>query len=508
VIFPSPHSPHDRSTTPRRGRRGVRGVLAVATAGAVTAVGLIATAGTAHAASTLGASAAAQGRYFGTAVAANHLSEAPYVSTLDTEFNAVTPENEMKWDTIEASRGSFNFGPGDQIVSHAQGKGMRIRGHTLVWYSQLPSWVGGLSATDLRTAMDDHITQVMTHYKGEIYAWDVVNEAYQDGGSGARRSSPFQDKLGDGYIEEAFRTARAADPAAKLCYNDYNIDGVNAKSTAVYTMVKDFKARGVPIDCVGLQGHFNSQSPVPSDYQQNLQRFADLGVDVQITELDVAGSGTAQAASYTKVVNACLAVSRCTGMTVWGITDMYSWRSSDTPLLFDNNYSKKPAYTAVLTALNASSGGTTNGGTSAGTSSGTSAGTSAGTSSGTSSGTSAGTSAGTSTGTSGGSTPPPGAGCSASFVSVNAWSGGYQAEVTVKNTGSSSLSGWTVAWTLPSGQTIASLWNAVQGTANGQTTAHNADYNGQLTTGAGTTFGYVVNGGSPQPAPTMTCRPT
>ncbi len=145
--------------------------------------------------------------------------------------------------------------------------------------------------------MVNHITNVATHYKGKIYAWDVVNEAFADGGGGGRRDSNLQ-RTGNDWIEVAFRTARAADPAAKLCYNDYNTDGVNAKSTGVYNMVQDFKARGVPIDCVGFQSHFNSGSPYPGDYRANLQRFANLGVDVQITELDIDGSGTAQATTY------------------------------------------------------------------------------------------------------------------------------------------------------------------------------------------------------------------
>ncbi|WP_267965278.1 endo-1,4-beta-xylanase, partial [Streptomyces sp. NRRL F-5123] len=106
----------------------------------------------------------------------------------------------MKWDTTEPSRGNFNFGPADQIVNHAQAHGQRMRGHTLVWHNQLPSWVSSLSASDLQTAMDNHITQEMTHFKGKIYAWDVVNEAFADGGSGQHRSSPFQDKLGNGFI--------------------------------------------------------------------------------------------------------------------------------------------------------------------------------------------------------------------------------------------------------------------------------------------------------------------
>ncbi len=148
--------------------------------------------------------------------------------------------------------------------------------------------------------------------------------------------------------------AREADPNAKLCYNDYNTDNWNhAKTQAVYNMVKDFKSRGVPIDCVGFQAHFNSGNPVPNNYHTTLQNFADLGVDVQITELDIAGSGSSQAEQFGGVTQACLAVERCTGITVWGIPDHYSWRSSDTPLLFDRNYNKKPAYTAVLNALNA-----------------------------------------------------------------------------------------------------------------------------------------------------------
>jgi endo-1,4-beta-xylanase len=284
------------------------------------------------------------------------MNDSTYVATWDREFNGVTPENEMKWDATEPSRNGFRFTSADQIVSHAQSKGMKIRGHTLVWHAQLPSWVSGLSTGDLRTAMTNHINGVMGHYKGKIYAWDVVNEAFADGGAvGSLRSSVFTQKLGNGFIEEAFRAARAADPNAKLCYNDYNIDDANANKTrGVYNMVRDFKARGVPIDCVGLQSHFGNP---PSNYQQNIAQFAALGVDVQITELDVGGSGSTQADAYRRVTQACMAVSRCTGITVWGITDKYSWRSGDTPLLFDGNFNKKAAYDAVLSAFN---GGTSN----------------------------------------------------------------------------------------------------------------------------------------------------
>ncbi|CAM5653388.1 endo-1,4-beta-xylanase [Streptomyces atroolivaceus] len=433
-----------------------RRALSLLTAGVLAAAGVVALAGNAQAVGALGDAAAAKGRYFGTAVAANHLGEAAYASTLNAQFDSVTPENEMKWDALESTRDSFSFAAADRIVGHAQSKGMKVRGHTLVWHSQLPGWVGGLGATDLRSAMNNHITQVMTHYKGEIHSWDVVNEAYQDGSSGARRSSPFQDKLGNGFIEEAFRTARTVDADAKLCYNDYNTDGRNAKSNAVYDMVKDFKQRGVPIDCVGFQSHFNSNSPVPSDFQANLQRFADLGVDVQITELDIEGSGSAQAANYTKVVNACLAVTRCTGITVWGVTDKYSWRSSGTPLLFDGDYNKKPAYDAVLAALGGSSGGGGDGG-------GTGA-------------------------------------CTATYTQTSTWNGGYNGQVTVK-AGGSAITNWTVPVTVPSPQKVSAVWNGTPSTSGDVMTVR-PTWNGSLAAGSSTTFGFTVttNGGTSAPA--------
>lgn len=303
-------------------------------------------------ASTLGAQAAQSGRYFGTAVAAGKLGDGTYATILDREFNSVTPENEMKWDTIERSRGSFNFVPADQIVDRALTRGQRARGHTLVWHSQLPSWVSSLTdANTLRDVMNNHISTVMNHYKGKVQAWDVVNEAFADGGSGQHRPSVFQNLLGDGFIEQAFRTARTADPAAKLCYNDYNIENwSDAKTQGVYRMVRDFKARGVPIDCVGFQAHFGTGGP-PASLQTTLSNFAALGVDVQITELDIAQAPTT---AYANTVRACMNVSRCTGITVWGIRDSDSWRSGENPLLFDRDGNKKPAYQATLTALGGS----------------------------------------------------------------------------------------------------------------------------------------------------------
>jgi endo-1,4-beta-xylanase len=339
------------SSPPRR-RRRTQAILPLLAVGVLAAGMALVSTGTANAATTLGASAAEKGRYFGAAVATSKFSNGTYMSVLNREFNSLVAENEMKWDATEPQRGVFNYGGGDRIVSHARANGMSVRGHALLWHAQQPGWAQGLSGGDLRNAAINHVTQVASHFRGQIHSWDVVNEAFADGGSGGRRDSNLQ-RTGNDWIEAAFRAARAADPGAKLCYNDYNTDGVNAKSTGIYNMVRDFKARGVPIDCVGFQSHLGTS--VAGDYQANLQRFADLGVDVQVTELDVTQGGS-QASVYASVTRACLAVSRCNGITVWGVRDCDSWRGADNALLFDCAGNKKAAYTAVLDTIN---GGTT-----------------------------------------------------------------------------------------------------------------------------------------------------
>lgn len=335
-------------------RRRIRGLLPTLVVGVLAAVTALVAPPTAHAAeSTLGAAAAQSGRYFGTAIASGRLSDSTYTTIASREFNMVTAENEMKIDATEPQRGQFNFTSADRVYDWAVQNGKQVRGHTLAWHSQQPGWMQSLSGSTLRQAMTDHINGVMGHYKGKIAQWDVVNEAFADGSSGARRDSNLQ-RSGNDWIEVAFRAARAADPAAKLCYNDYNVeDWTWAKTQAMYSMVRDFKQRGVPIDCVGFQSHFNSGSPYNSNFRTTLQNFAALGVDVAITELDIQG---APASTYANVTKDCLAVPRCLGITVWGVRDTDSWRSDQTPLLFSGSGSKKPAYTAVLDALN---GGTT-----------------------------------------------------------------------------------------------------------------------------------------------------
>ncbi|MEU8047932.1 endo-1,4-beta-xylanase [Micromonospora echinofusca] len=406
----------DRDTRPRS-RSRLHAALAVAAVGLLAATGATVLPGAASAGTTLGASAAERGRYFGAAVAANKLSDNTYVTILNREFNSVTPENEMKIDATEPQQGQFTFANADRIVNHARSRGMKVRGHTLAWHSQQPGWMQNMSGSALRSAMLNHVTQVATYYRGKIDSWDVVNEAFADGSSGARRDSNLQ-RTGNDWIEAAFRAARAADPGAKLCYNDYNTDDwSHAKTQAVYNMVRDFKQRGVPIDCVGLQSHFNSASPYPGNYRTTLSSFAALGVDVQITELDIAG---ASPTTYRNVVNDCLAVARCTGITVWGIRDSDSWRASDTPLLFDNGGNRKPAYDAVLAALNNGTPPPT-----------------------------------TAPPTTGPTTPPPGGGsCTATLRDGTRWGDRFNSEVTV-----SGATNWTVVVAVTPPQKVSATWN-------------------------------------------------
>ncbi|MFJ5668039.1 endo-1,4-beta-xylanase [Micromonospora sp. LA-10] len=333
---------------PRRSHRVVLAAVssALALAGAALVVPTMAQA----AASTLGAAAAQSGRYFGTAIAANRLSDSTYSTIAAREFNMITAENEMKPEALQPNRGQFNFSSGDQIYNWATQRGLKVRGHTLAWHAQQPGWMQSLNGSNLRQAMIDHINGVMAHYRGKLAAWDVVNEAFNEDGS--RRSSNLQG-TGNDWIEVAFRTARAADPSTKLCYNDYNIENWSyGKTQGVYNMIRDFKSRGVPIDCVGLQTHFTGGSSLPGNFQTTLQNFAALGVDVALTEVDVTNSSTSQ---YAGLTQACINVPRCIGITVWGVRDSDSWRSNESPLLFDGGGNKKAAYNSVLNVLNSAS---------------------------------------------------------------------------------------------------------------------------------------------------------
>ncbi|MDQ0792193.1 endo-1,4-beta-xylanase [Streptomyces sp. B1I3] len=329
----------------------------------VGALALALTGGSATAAQqgTLHVLAAAHGKYFGSATDNPELPDAAYSATLGSEFGQITPGNSMKWDATEPAQGRFDFAKGDAITDFAAQHGQTVRGHTLVWHSQLPNWVGALPSAQVEAAMTHHVTEVVTHYRGAVTAWDVVNEPFNE--DGTFRTSPFHTAMGTDYIATALRAAHAADPDAKLYLNDYNIEGLGAKSDAMYELVSELLDEGVPLDGVGMQAHLAVQYGFPYQMQANMQRFADLGLDVAITELDVrmqlpadAAKTATQATYYRQVVEACLAVEHCVGITVWDYTDKYSWVPSTFPgqgaaNLYDENLLPKPAYSAVRTAL-------------------------------------------------------------------------------------------------------------------------------------------------------------
>jgi endo-1,4-beta-xylanase len=283
-----------------------------------------------------------------------------YTSVLNRDFDYVTAEYEMKWAPIEGTQGVNNFSGGDAIVSYAQAHGLQVKGHTLLWHGSVPSWVNGLSATDLKTAVDNHIAAVAQHYRGKVLAWDVVNEAVADDGSGLRNTI-FLQGLGTGYIADAFRLAHEADPAALLFYNDYGGEGLGAKSDAIYNLVKGLRDQGVPIDGVGLQMHISANSrPADSSIQSNMRRLAALGLFVNISEMDVKINGVSgseatkldtQRTTYRAVVADCVMEPKCQAVTFWGFTDAHTWISGDQPLLYDTVYAAKPAYYGVADAV-------------------------------------------------------------------------------------------------------------------------------------------------------------
>src|SRR5579859_5863767 len=239
--------------------------------------------------STLRGLAQARGFYVGAAVAVSPLRNVPnYAATLSREFNLVVAENAMKMGSLRPTRDTFDFSDADAIVAFAESNGMKVRGHNLVWHNQLPGWLtqGQFSRDELLDILHQHISTVVGHYKGKILAWDVVNEAMGD--DSKLRSDIWLQGIGPEYIEDAFRWAHEADPDAKLFYNDYNGEGIGSKANAIYAMVKDLKARGVPIDGAGLQRLVGVNNPHPAAaVRSNIARLGVLCHQAQITEMDV-----------------------------------------------------------------------------------------------------------------------------------------------------------------------------------------------------------------------------
>ena len=292
-----------------------------------------------------------------------------YHDRIGTEFSSITAENVMKWQLVEPTRGQLDFTAADQLVAAAQRNHQGVRGHTLLWHNQLPTWLtdgvasGAIGTDELRAILRRHIIDEVTHFKGKLYQWDVVNEVIDDNAN--PRDTIWLQKLGPGYIADAFRWAHQADPHVKLFLNDYNVEASNAKSDAYFALVKDLLKQHVPVDGFGAQGHlgvqfgFNTAAQVAA----NLKRFEDLGLETSLTEVDVRmvlpadnPKSQAQAQGYSVLMQGCLLSRRCTSFTVWGFSDKYSWvpgffDGQGAACLLDENFAAKPGYEELRAIL-------------------------------------------------------------------------------------------------------------------------------------------------------------
>ena len=322
--------------------------------------------------------------YFPIGVAVNPrmLESGKESSLILAQFNSMTPENVMKMGPIHPEENRYNWEPADKIANFAVKNGLKLRGHTLCWHNQTPNWFftdssdKTVSKEVLLARLKRHINDVVSRYKGKVYAWDVVNEAVPDGGADIYRKSKFLEIIGEEYIQRAFEYAHEADPTAKLFYNDYNTEN-KAKRDKIYLIVQGLVAKGVPIHGVGLQAHWSLFEPTSQELEESITKFASLGLKIQITELDVsvhpkqheaskeAFKGVSvftpemeekQAQHYKMLFEVFRKYkNNISGITFWNLSDNYSWLDNfpirgrkDFPLLFDQNNQPKKAFFEVV----------------------------------------------------------------------------------------------------------------------------------------------------------------
>ncbi|MFD1147719.1 endo-1,4-beta-xylanase [Saccharothrix hoggarensis] len=412
---------------------------------------------------------------------------------LAKHFNSITPGNALKWDATEPSEGTFRFADADALVTWAKANGTAVRGHTLVWHQQTPAWVfrdaagNDLTATPESKALvlarlDAHIRAVVGHYGADIPVWDVVNEVIDESQPDGLRRSKWFELTGLDYLRTAFRVAREVAPDAQLVINDYNTN-VPSKRDKLYDLVVKLRAEGVPIDAVGHQMHINVQWPSVAETEAMLAKFAPLGVDQQITEMDIS-IYTDNSQSYPTPPRDVLLTQayryrdlfalykrysdKISSVTLWGLADDGTWLDSfpvtrkDHPLLFDTRLQAKDAYWGVVDPSRI--GQTTT--------------------------TTTTTSTTTSTTTTVTLTLPP-APCAVAYTTVSQWQGGFQGEVRVVNRGSGPISPWTVGWSFADGQQISQLWNGVHTQNGAAVSVRNASWNGTIPPGGSVTFGFI-----------------
>lgn len=308
--------------------------------------------------------AQAQGIFIGAAANMRIESDEHYAETLATHFSMLTPENELKFHRTQPRRGQFTFERGDALVDFAESHGMKVRGHALVWHQGTPDWVEETEWTreELIEVMHEHIRTVAGRYRGRLHAWDVVNEYFDK--NGGVRESIWSKTIGPEFMELAHRFAREADPEAKLFVNDYENHEICDKSDGMYEWVKTALERGVPVDGVGFQMHIPFDYEFDEDdFKANLKRFAKLGLEIHITELDIRIKQPVteeklkrQAELYGKILDACMDAPACKAFVMWGVSDKYSWvprffEGHDDGLIFDRAFQPKPAFQALVNTL-------------------------------------------------------------------------------------------------------------------------------------------------------------
>jgi len=322
--------------------------------------------------------AAKNGKKIGTAISTwkNDVGNESLAETKEiaAQFNMLVAENEMKMDALQPSRGQFSYGGADKLVSFARNHQIAVRGHCLVWHQQQPEWLSSdgkkndknWTRSEALSIMRTHINNVMTHFKGKVTEWDVVNECLDDDQSIIRtnpnaytlRQTVWQRAIGDDYIDSAFVYARRADPTAQLYLNDYGVElQGKAKAVAFYNLVRHLQEQNIPLDGVGLQCHFSNGDVDSVKLENTVRRFGDEGLKCIITELDMGTPSTSakdleeQARNYRVITDIVLNNDNCPNLVIWGLKDNDSWRSSSNPLLYTSSLSKKPAWYAVRSAL-------------------------------------------------------------------------------------------------------------------------------------------------------------
>lgn len=410
---------------------------------------------------------------------------------LTKHFDSVTPGNALKWDATEPAENTFTYAQADPLMAYAKANDLAVRGHTLVWHNQTPAWVflgadgQPMTATAedkelLLDRLENHIRNVAGHYGTDIGVWDVVNEVIDESQSDGLRRSAWYNVAGLDYIRTAFRVAREVAPHAKLFINDYNTN-VPAKRDFLFGLVRQLKAEGVPVDGVGHQVHVNVNWPTVAETKAMIDKFVPLGIDQQVTEMDVSiytsdsenfpAPPADRLLQQAYVYRDMFALFRqypgeITSVTLWGLADDNTWLDTfpvtrkDAPLLFDTRLQAKSAYWGVVDPGRI--------GATPSPSSSTSA--------------------------------PTSGGCSVAYRVTGSWTGGFQGDVRVTN-GGAALTSWTVAWEYTGGQRISQLWNGTHTQSGTAVTVSNAAWNGSLPAGGSATFGFLGSWTGANPAP-------